>query len=338
MATANSNAFDVQVVVPTSLAATAARMAPGSWTTLQTLFAGAASLSALIDASNQKRITEYADKMVWLSGRKEIHFTGGGHSASSATPAYEKTIVYTDADNTWHDLGVPPWYSPPNGGAVHAYQHNTARGNTHYYLQFGTSTVRTRDIPSGTWGVLDTTNVNTGTDGAIGALEWFPTFGTGSLIIVDGGALYRWNGTSWSSLGSRAMGGYHNVGIYSPIKDLLYFGGGVGSAQLYTMSNTGAITARANCPVEFGIIQSVTTVDPVSGKLMLVCADQVIRVYDPVTNQWSTDPTLPPAGFWSGNIYNEGNVMGIVAAPVYDYGVTMFITIQGPTIYLRKGR
>jgi hypothetical protein len=185
--------------------------------------------------------------------------------------------------------------------------------------------------------VLNTSGVSTGTDGAIGSLEWFPTFGTGSLIIVDGGALYRWNGASWSSLGTRAMGGYHNVGVYSPIRDLLYFGGGNGSAQLYTMSNTGAITTRANCPVEFGTIQSVTTVDPVSGKLVLVCKDRVIRVYDPATNTWSVDATPVPAGFWSGNIYSEGDLQGIAAAPIYDYGVTMFITIAGPTIYLRKG-
>ena len=29
--------------------------------------------------------------MVWLSGRREIHFTGGGHLTNT------KTIVYTDA-------------------------------------------------------------------------------------------------------------------------------------------------------------------------------------------------------------------------------------------------
>jgi hypothetical protein len=133
------------------------------------------------------------------------------------------------------------------------------------------------------------------------------------------------------------MGPYHCVGVYSPIKDLLYFGGGNGSAQLYTMSNTRAITPRANCPVEFGIIASVTTVDPVSGKLVLACRDKVIRVYDPATDTWSTD-TAPPAGFWSGTIYTEGEAMCIVAAPIHDYGVTIFIPIRGPAIYLRKGR
>jgi len=331
MASANSNAFDVRVAVPTPLAVAAATLSPGQWTTFSTNLAGATSLFDLIDSGGGKRITEYSDKMVWLSGRQEIHFTGGGHPGAGVV---EKTIMYTDADNTWHNLGTPSW-----GGSSHAYQHNTGRGNTHYFLNFGSPiTVHTRDIPSGNWGLLNTSGVNLGTDGAIGALEWFPTFGSGSLIIVDGNGVYRWNGQSWSLLGSPAMGGYHTVGVYSPIKDLLYFGGGNGSNQLYTMSNIGTITPRANCPVQFGINGSITTVDPVSGKLVLVCQDKVIRIYDPGTNTWSVESTSPPSGFWSGNLYQEGDVMGIVAAPVYDYGVTMFITISGPGIYLRKGR
>lgn len=332
MATANSNPFNVSVANATPLAAASASMTAGSWATFSTLFSGTTSLLTLIDAGGGKRIVEYSDKMVWLSGRKEIHFTGGGHLQAT------KSIMYTEANNTWTDLGMPPWFSL--GQFFHAYQHNAGRGNTHYILRYGSSTIYAMDSPSGVWTTLDTTGVSLGSDGAIGALEWFPTFGSGSLIIVDGNApgIFRWNGSSWSNIGSVTMGGYHNVAVYSPIKDLLYFGGGNGSNALYTMSNTGAITTRAPCPVEFGIIQSVSTVDPVSGKLVLICIDQVIRVYDPATNTWSTDPTPPPAGFWSGNIYQEGNVMGIVAAPIYDYGVTMFITIGGPAIYLRKGR
>src|SRR5690349_1358405 len=156
MATSNSNPFDVRVNLQTPLALAAAAMAPGSWATFTTNFAGAASLSALIDAGNGHRITEYADKAVWLSGRKEIHFTGGGHAAN------EKTITYTDGDNTWHDLGTPPWYSFPKSSAIHAYQHNAGRGNTQYYLEFPTSICHTRDIPSNTWGLLDTTGVDLG--------------------------------------------------------------------------------------------------------------------------------------------------------------------------------
>jgi hypothetical protein len=332
MATANSNPFDVSVNLATPLGAAAAAMAPGSWMALSTNFAGTTSLSALLDAGGGKRICEYSDKMVWLSGRKEIHYTGGGHLQNT------KTIMYTDGDNTWHDLGDPPWFSL--GNFFHGYQHNAGRGNTHYVLNYGTNIVHARDIPTNTWTLLDTTGVNLGSGGAIGSLEWFPTFGTGSLIIIFGNAagLYRWNGSSWSNFAPvPAMGPYHNVGVYSPIKDLMYFGGGNGSSQLYTLSNTGQVTPRASCPINFGIINSVSTVDPVSGKLLLVCFDQVVRVYDPATDTWSTD-TVPPTAFWSDSIYQEGEVMGILAAPIYDYGVTMFLTIGGPAVYLRKGR
>lgn len=333
MATANSNAFNVRVVVPTPLALAAAAMAPGSWAPFVCNYS-TGTLAALLDVSNPPhRCTEYADKAVWDATRRQIYFTGGGHASQ------EKTIVYSDNTNTWTDLGSPPWYTVNPGGAVHGYQHNAFTGNTHYYLHFANTTVHTRNVDNGnaSWGVLNTSGVSLGSDGAIGSLEWFPTFGSGSLIIIDFFGIYRWNGTSWSSLGQRAMGGYHNAGVYSPIKDLMYFGGGNGSGALYTMSNTGVMTAKASCPVEFGIIASVTTVDPVSGKLLVASKDRVIRVYDPTTNTWSTD-TAPPPGFWSGNLYSEGDAMGIVAAPIYDYGVTMFITIGGPTIYLRKGR
>jgi hypothetical protein len=333
MTTANSNAFDVRVAVPTPLAVAAAGMAPGSWATFTSNYS-TGTLAALLDVGGGKRCTEYSDKAVWDSGRRQIYFTGGGHAQQ------EKTIVYDDDTNTWTDLGTPPWYSVNPCCAVHGYQHNAFAGGTHYYLQFPTTTLRTRNVVSNTWGSLSTSGVNLGTDGAIGALEWFPTFGSGSLIIVDGNGngVYRWNGTSWSVVGSPAMGGYHNAGVYSPIRDLLYFGGGSASNQLYTMSNTGAITSRAPCPDQFGIIASVTTVDPVSGKLVVASDNKVIRVFDPANNTWSTDTAPPDPGFWSGNLYTEGNAMGIVAAPIYDYGVTMFITIAGPTIYLRKGR
>ncbi|HMH16565.1 MAG TPA: hypothetical protein VK572_00305 [Burkholderiales bacterium] len=332
MTTTASNAFAVQVAAALPLAQAAAVMAPGSWATFNCNYS-TGTLSALLDVGGGKRCTEYSDKMIWDSGRKQIYFTGGGHGQQ------EKTIVYSDATNTWTDLGSPPWFSVNPGGATHGYQHNAFFGSTQYYLQFATAILHTRDVVSGAWGVLSTNGIDLGSDGALGSAEWFPTFGTGSLIIVDGngGGVYRWNGASWSVVGTPTMGGYHNVGVYSPIKDLLYFGGGNGSTQLYTMSKTGVITARANCPIDFGIVQSCTTVDPVSGKLVLACIDQVIRVYDPVTNTWTTD-TAPPVGFWSGTIYSEGAVMGITAAPIYDYGVTMFITISGPTIYLRKGR
>lgn len=323
---------------PTALSTAAAALAAGQWATFTPNYPS--TLTALINAGGGKRIVEYADKMTWDATRKKIYFTGGGHGQD------EKTIVYDDATNTWSDLGTPPWYTPQPGNAIHGYQHNAFANGVQYYGIFASRTVRTRNVETNTWSTIDTSGINQ-FSGLTGALEWFPTYGaSGSLMIVQGngpldndpGTVLRRSGGSWTEIGTPGMGSYHNVGVYSPVLDLMFFGAGNGSKKTYTLSNTGTITARADCPVNYGIVTAITTVDPVSGKLITLTADKTCRVFDNAGNSWSTD-TAPPAGFWSGNIYvPEVEVMGTIACPIPDYGVTMFITIAGPDIYLRKGR
>ena len=342
MATANSNSFDVRVNVPTPLAVAAAGMAPGSWATFNCNYS-TVTLGALIGVGGGKRCTEYADKMAWDSGRRQIYFTGGGHGQD------EKTIVYNDDTNTWTDLGRPPWFSVNPNSAVHGYQHNAFEGNTQYYLQFGTWNVRTRDVTQGNASWSSVSGPPLG-GYATGALEWFPTYSGGSLVVVQGsgqgtGEVWRRTGGSWTRIsGNTPMGDYHNFGVYSPVRNMMYFGGGNDDAsvgdgrpnKVHTLSNTGTITERANCPARLTVARAISTVDPTTGNLVTITSDKVVRIYNPDTNTWSTG-TAPPPGFWSGTIYSEGEVQGIVAAPVYDYGVTMFITIGGPAIYLRKG-
>lgn len=321
-----------------ALATAAAGLAAGQWTTFTANYPS--TLAALIDAGGSKRITEYADKGIWDASRKQAYFTGGGHGQD------EKTIVYHDSTNTWEDLGTPPWYTPVPGNATHGYQHNSFNSSTQYYGIFSSRTIRTRDVVANTWSTIDTSGINQ-YSGLIGSTEWFPSYGAGgSLVITQGlgpldndpGTVVRWFGGSWTEIANPPMGSYHNFGVYSPPLDLMFLGGGNGSAKIHTLSNTGTVTARTDCPADLGIISSINTIDPVSGKLLVLTKDKVCRVFDNGANTWSTD-TAPPAGFWSGNIYvPEVEVMGTVAFPIYDYGVTMFITIAGPDIYLRKGR
>ena len=313
----------------------AAAISAGEWATFTSTYP--TTLAALLDVGGGKRCTEYADKMVWDASLKKIYFTGGGHGQE------EKTIVYDDATNTWEDLGSPPWYTPVEGNAIHGYQHNTLIGTTHYYGQFASRIIHTRDVTQGnsSWSVLGSEPNQF--SGLTGAVEYFPSYGAGgSLIVVQGtgadaGTLVRWFDSGWSEVATPAMGAYHNIGLYSPARDLMFFGGGANSAKLYTLSNAGSVVARAACPVNFGIIDSCNFIDPVSGDLVAITGDQTVRVFDQDANTWGTD-TAPPAGFWSDTIYAEGEVMGNVACSIPEYDVTLFLTIAGPTAYLRKGR
>lgn len=325
---------------PTALSTAAAALAAGQWATFTCNYPS--TLTSLIFAGGVKYIVEYADKMVWDSVRQQIYFTGGGHSED------EKTIVYHDVTNTWEDLGTPPWYTQLPGNAIHGYQHNTYANGVQYYGIFASRTIRTRDVENDTWSTIDTSGINQ-FSGLTGAVEWFPTYGAGSLMIVQGGGVddgpgtvLRRSGGSWTEIGTPNMGAYHNIGVYSSILDLVFFGGGNGSKKTYILTNAGTITAKTDCPSIFGITTAVSTWDPVSGKLLVFDGGaQVLRLFDHVGNSWSTDATAPPAGFWNtSSLYGALPAFGIIACPIPDYGVTLFISISNgtPQVYLRKGR
>jgi len=143
MATANSNPFNVRVVIPTPLALAAAVLSPGSWAIFSTNLAGATSLSDLIDSGGGHRITEYSDKMVWA-----LRPTGDPLHWQRALGIGEDHHVHRRRQHVAQP-GYTTWFS--QGNFFHAYQHNTGRGNTHYVLHFGSTTLHTRDIPSNTW-------------------------------------------------------------------------------------------------------------------------------------------------------------------------------------------
>jgi hypothetical protein len=355
MAKTDSNAFDVRINVPTPLATAAAALGPGEWAefTSPTYVTGATktinpnkqanTLAELLNVSTQswgagdKRCTEYSDKMVWDSTRRKVYFTGGGHGQSV------KTIVYDEFANQWTDLGEPSWWTPGQSSACHAYQHNCFDGkDTHYFTLGQSNTSYKRNVDSGNTWTAFSHGMLFGTDGLIGSMEFFPTMGAaGSIVFTDWAGIRRWdlNSKSASTLGNPNLGtaGYQQFGVYSPIKDIMYIGGGY-DPSIYTISSSGTISSkRTSCPANLGVIAAINTVDPVSGHFLAITNDSTVRIFNNDTNSWSTD-TAPPSGFWTTSLYSEGVVQGIVAAPMYDYGVTMFITIERPAIYLRKGR
>lgn len=327
MAKANSNSFDVRVNVPYPLAVAAAALAPGEWASVISNYP--TTLADLLRAGT-RNITEYSDKMAWDPDRKKIYYTGGGHQADA------KTIVYDDATNTWASAGTPPWLP----AFFHGYSHNTYANGTHYHIQYGSKIVRTRDVRfdplNNTW---DSITFNSLNQNAAGSLEWFPTFeATGALMWAKGDdGLWKYKNSILTQIATAAqvpMGNYHNIGVYSSVRDIMYIGGGNGSRKLYTVDNAGNISSQTDCPVAYGIPTAITTVDPVNGNLIVITNDRVLRIFDP-NSDWSTG-TGPPSAFYTTG-YVEGACMGIVACPIPTYGVTMYVTLTPASIYIRKG-
>lgn len=337
MAKADSNSFDVRINVPTPLAVAAAKMAPGSWITFACNYLSGQDLNYILDSTRpngaSQLLTGYGEKMAWDPSLRKVYFTGGGHSAVN------RTIEYDDDTNTWIRVGDTPWQPFPE--VEHAYGHNTSSPGLHYHMRFQTNVVMERDVSQGnSWSQLPTLPSNFG---AFGSLEWFPTYSGGvaggSLITIKGdrGGIWRFDGTSWRNPGTVSMGARGNLCLYSPVRDILYFGGGAGSDTFHIMSNTGGITSGLSaCPAGQLYINNVLPfTDPRNGNLVVVGRDQIVREYNPDTNGWST-VTGPDANFWT-NTFIEGPVMAVVAASIPMYQVTMFISIRTPNIYLRKG-
>jgi hypothetical protein len=341
MATADSKSFNVRINVPTQLAKAAAVMPAGSWAVFACNFPVGQDLNYMLDSGGGGIITGYADKMAWDSAVWKIYFTGKQHPSGSDVV---RTIEYDDATNTWTRIGDAPW-SPR---FHHAYGGNTCAPGKHFVIQYGTNIVWERDVAQGNsgWSQISSTNLPSNFSAANG-LEFFPTWtggiSGGSLITVKGdrSGVWRHDGSKWTNISSVTMGDYENFAVYTPVRDIMYFGGGVGSTAVYILSNTGSIrSGLAPCPHELSINSAIIFTDPVSGNLMALGDDKILRVYNPDTGTsgaWTTDTELPDSNFWTTS-FAEGPCMAIVAASIPAYQVTMFITPHTPSIYLRKGR
>lgn len=123
---------------------------------------------------------------------------------------------------------------------------------------------------------------------------------------------------------------YSSIALRSPAIDVVA-GGGDGSPGLWKVDGAGRVTACPNCPVNFGIGQTITTVDPASGDLLVIRSDSVAYRYSARQNAW-----LPLS---LGNAPRFG-VIGagskIVAIPIAAYGVIMFLFGGVPAVWLYK--
>ncbi|HEX6707444.1 MAG TPA: hypothetical protein VF169_21985, partial [Albitalea sp.] len=140
--------------------------------------------------------------------------------------------------------------------------------------------------------------------------------------------LYKESTNSWSTLATGlSMGPYHNIAIYNPVHKIVLFGGGNGSNQLYKINASGQVSAIANAPADIGILQSVFTADPASGKYLLFTSSGGFFEYDVAGNRWSTLSASNVAMFNGGS----NRIMWRIAIPISTYGVIAFLAEGGTT-------
>jgi hypothetical protein len=262
-------------------------------------------------------VLEFAEEAEWDPVGMKLHFIGSAHGT-----AYQaKHVRYDEATNVWDILPTPAYFSGSISGLVHQYGHMAMNRSTGkiYMRPYSSRTIYEYTISSQVWGSLSP--FPAANRQVAGALENFPE--RNGLLMVDAWEcwFYSFATGQWTSLGQKVMGPYHNFARYNPIRKVILFGGGNGSAQMHKMDINGTITRLTDAPFNLGISASVVTVDPSTGKYLVInrsgASGSQFYEYDVMTDTWTnTGKTLP---------FSAAND-GIIAAPVTNYGVVMFIT------------
>lgn len=297
-----------------SLADIASRMSAGQWVQIAT---SGLTTSLFTDGANST--LDYMDKGCYDPIHRKATFIGHAHYGD------QRWHEFDEASSRWANLPDPPWdtggsASPPFIG--HGYQHNTvdpATGDL-YYRQFDSSTIRWFRRSPGSW---TTTAVAPNTSVA-GGLEWLPSIGTlGGLVLFLAPAVHLWDkaNDAWTTVASGlGPSTFSSIALRSVPHDLVLVGGGDGSAGLWKIDATGRVTTCANCPIEFGIGQTITTTDPATGELLVIRSDSVAYRYSVGSDAWSP---LSLSGAPRFGAVDAGS--NIVAIPIPAYGVVMFL-------------
>jgi len=299
----------------TALGDLAVSMAPGTWAKLNT---NGFTNSLLMDAGGAHHILQYTEDALWNPINKEILFIGSGHPGDPNVLG--KFIRYRENTNSWEEL---PYNSIYKG---HGYDHNAINpltGDVYKHTPATPDFYKYSQL-TGFWNQLPSINGMVAPSVA-GALEYFSE--RNSLIFVDTayGALnmgrvyeYSFADSLWSQKADRlAMGTYHNFAEYSPVSKVMIFGGGNDGRQVYKMTSAGIITQMNDASFNIGINSSVITVDPVSGKFLVMIPGSLFYEYTGETDTWRQLPS-PPVDM------SPSSGAGIIATPVSTYGVTFF--------------
>lgn len=352
----------------TTLGSAAAGMATGTWLRFDTSTANWNNGQVTQNPGGGNcTIFQYSGKAVWNPITNKYQAVAATHGGAGCPGPQNNTVLYTDATNTWTQIGLGP------GGtdAVHVFDANAMAPNgTHYTVLY--NTLQVLQLPNGasSWSTLATVPMQS--SNPVGdSLVYFPDFQGGRVIRTNAawgiwsinpstGATSCLASTSVSqSVGDCAgkpqpASGWaaNNVGsIYSPACQCILIGSG---SVWLRMSSAGAFTNmnKTGGPSNFQTGGSDDSsngqyiTEPISGKILHLSngigGPVTLRFFDPVagaTGTWSTvSGTLPSAIGGSGN--NAG-ATGAACTGVPPYGVVMCIKTNGQdwaggTVWLYK--
>jgi hypothetical protein len=329
----------------------ATSMKPGTWAKLNSN----GFSSSLLENGCIGNILGYADSAMWDPVTRTFFHYGSPHCGGALINA-GKLIKYSEPTNTWTSCqGIDPNCAtnmPPHLGS-HAYDLNALDPSSSTWYRRETGPVsgsnrvfRYNLATNGPWMDIAPVNIEYGT---YGAMAWFPElYGAGGLVLAQGGygEIHFWNKSTnrWAKHPTNLpMGNYQNFAEYNPVHKVVVAGGGSpanpkypdSTKAFYKIDANAKVTRMKDAPIDLGVHSTVFTVDPVTGDYIVLAKGKRLFKYDVILDTWSSLPypaILDPAQI------DDTIISAIVATPVSNYGVIMFIkySTKGSGVFLYR--
>jgi len=312
--------------VPSALGQLAAQMRAGTWAELKT-----EGLNMKVFSDGSHHALEYTDEAVWDPVSRQLLFSGEGHGGPN------RFVKYSESSNQWTVLPLPDFADRKDWGFVHAYDHQAvdAASGTYYRTIYNKAIIHQYEPKTGVWSKLADIPEEYGPRRHITkGFEYFPEM-QGLVVFFSGSGVYFYHlpKKEWRVIATKVgQYAYHEIARYNPVHKVVVLGGGNDSTgyvskELWKLDPAGKLTPLASAPIPFGINQTIFTVDPVSGKYLLLSRDKSFHEYDVVANSWSPAKGDKPPFFDLGG--PGGPTFGCVAAPVSAHGVVLFVRYDG---------
>jgi hypothetical protein len=305
----------------------AAQMRPGDWRELSTTGLTSGFLETRGGDPCCSSILQYADKAVWDPVSEQFFFVGSPHQNPF------KFIIYSAATNAWRTEDLPLTCMTTTDLSTfcgsHGYEQNAFDPNTGtFYYKVRSRNVYRYLLDYDRWlQIRPMPDTLVPYPGHANAIEFFPAMGKLAFSTGAGGSglfLYDTATTQWSRVMAYMNVGFlHNVASYNPVHKVIVYGGGNDNMNFYKVDTSETVTKLADSPVNIRVEGRLFTVDPAGGKHLAFTGSSGFYEYDLLTDTWTHVSGAVPIG-------SSDRITLVVAAPVTNYGVIMFLRHSNP--------
>ncbi len=300
-----------------------ASMTPGTWAELKTI--GIVEAHRAGGASGA--IFGYSEDAAWDPASQQWLYVGSDHEFR---PGARRFVTYSAITNAWRIMPGEGWIAT---GVGHGYDHNAINPEKGIFYHFpygnGARTVHAYDIAKGEWGELPPLKPAEYLTCCAG-VEYFPALGGLFVANTQGGSAYLFKDATreWITLAKGLPAtGLHSFAEYSPVHEVMIFGGGGGgdaARRLFKCDADGKVTQLKDAPFPLGVRNAITAADPVSGDFLVFNRRGEFYVYDVTADAWTRQEGDDPPIFSPTRVADD-RTWHVNATPVSNYGVVMFV-------------